>query len=123
VRLVLLISRSSWRREIVRTRLLGALSVRPDRGGIMTIKKTLVAMLAMAIAIAFSPLPQLQAATLGPNSQPGSENSIEFVQAKKKAKKGKKKKGKKKKAKKAGKSCGTYMYRKGGKCLDARNKK
>jgi len=84
----------------------------------MTIKKTLVAMLAMAIAIAFSPLPQLQAATLGPNSQPGSENSIEFVQAKKKAKK-----GKKKKAKKAGKSCGTYMYRKGGKCLDARNKK
>ena len=92
----------------------------------MTIKKTLVAMLAMAIAIAFSPLPQLQAATLGPNSQPGSENSIEFVQAKKKAKKakkGKKKKGKKKKAKKAGKSCGTYMYRKGGKCLDARNKK
>ncbi|MGE0852471.1 MAG: hypothetical protein AB7O44_23070 [Hyphomicrobiaceae bacterium] len=88
----------------------------------MTIKKTLVAMLAMAIAIAFSPLPQLQAATLGPSSQPGSENSIELVQAKKKAKKGKKKKGKKK-AKKAGKSCGTYMYRKGGKCLDARNKK
>ena len=42
---------------------------------------------------------------------------------KKKAKK--KKKGKRKKAKRAGKaaSCGTFMYRKKGKCVDARNKK
>jgi hypothetical protein len=36
---------------------------------------------------------------------------------------GKKRKGKKGRKAKAGKSCGTYMYRKGGKCLDARNKK
>ena len=35
----------------------------------------------------------------------------------------KKRKGKKGKKASSGKSCGTYMYRKGGKCLDARNKK
>jgi hypothetical protein len=54
---------------------------------------------------------------------------VQSAQAKKK-KKGYKKAGKRKAAKRkkskratgSGKSCGTYMYRKGGKCLDARNK-
>ena len=91
-------------------------------------RKTLIAVLAMAIAIAFSPLSELQAASLlGPSSQPGTENSVELVKAKKKkakkAKKKKKKKGKKARSK-AGK-CGTYMYysKKAKKCMDARNKK
>jgi hypothetical protein len=52
---------------------------------------------------------------------------VRSVQAKKKAEKkpkGKaKKKGKRKKAAKDTKSCGTFKYRKGGKCLDARDKK
>ena len=93
----------------------------------MRIRKSLVAVLAMAIAVAFSPLPELQAATLiGPGSQPATENVVDMVKAKKK--KAKKKKGKKKKGKrarsKAGK-CGTYMYfsKKAKKCMDARNKK
>lgn len=96
----------------------------------MRIRKTLITALAMAIAIAFSPLPELQAATLlGPSSQPGTDNITDTVKAKKKAKKkAKAKKGKKKKGKrarsKAGK-CGTYMYysKKTRKCMDARNKK
>jgi hypothetical protein len=47
-------------------------------------RKTLIAVLAMAIAIAFSPLPELQAATLlGPSSQPGTANMTELVKAKK----------------------------------------
>ncbi len=94
----------------------------------MRIRKTLIAVLAMAIAIAFSPLPQLQAATLvGPGSQPQAEKVTEQVKAKKKAKKKKGKKGKKKgkKAKSKAGSCGTYMYfsKKAKKCMDARNKK
>ncbi len=94
----------------------------------MRIRKTLIAVLAMAIAIAFSPLPQLQAATLvGPGSQPQAEKVTEQVKAKKKAKKKKGKKGKKKgkKAKSKAGSCGTYLYfsKKAKKCVDARNKK
>jgi hypothetical protein len=97
----------------------------------MRIRKTLITALAMAIAIAFSPLPELQAATLvGPGSQPGTDNITSTVKAKKKAKKAKAKKGKKGKKRgkrarsKAGK-CGTYMYysKKTRKCMDARNKK
>ncbi len=100
----------------------------------MRIRKPLIAILALAIAIAFSPLPELQAATLlGPGSQPGSDNLTSAAKMMKKKKKGYKKKGKKKKGKKrrgkrakskAGK-CGTYMYwsKKTKKCLDARNKK
>ena len=96
----------------------------------MRIRKTLITALAMAIAIAFSPLPELQAATLlGPGSQPGTDNLTDTVKMKKKAKKkAKAKKGKKKRGKKArskaGK-CGTYMYysKKTRKCMDARNKK
>jgi hypothetical protein len=94
----------------------------------MQLRKTLVAALALAIAIAFSPLPELQAASLmGPGSQPGTDNLTQTVKMKKKKAK-KKKKGKKKKGKKArskaGK-CGTYMYysKKTKKCMDARSKK
>jgi hypothetical protein len=95
----------------------------------MQLRKTLVAALALAIAIAFSPLPELQAASLmGPGSQPGTDNLTQTVKMKKKKKAKKKKKGKKKKGKKArskaGK-CGTYMYysKKTKKCMDARSKK
>jgi hypothetical protein len=91
----------------------------------MRIRKTLIAILALAIAIAFSPLPELQAAVLNPGSQPQSDSVIETVKAKKSMKKYKKKrKGKRgKRAKSKGKCKGTYMYWKKGKCHDARNKK
>jgi hypothetical protein len=98
----------------------------------MRIRKTLITALALAIAIAFSPLPELQAATLGPSSQPGADNLTQTVAKKKKAKKKAMKKGKKGKKKRKGKrarskagKCGTYMYysKKGRKCMDARNKK
>jgi hypothetical protein len=101
-----------------------------DQEAFMLAKGTFVAALAVAVAIAFSPLPELRAAPLGPpGSQPGSGDLVQSVQAKKASKKkaGKKKKGKRKKAKgktaKAMKSCGTFKYHKGGKCLDARDKK
>jgi hypothetical protein len=94
----------------------------------MRIRKTLITALAVAIALAFSPLPELQAATfMSPGSQPGTDNLTQTVKAKKKAKKaGKKSKGKKKGKRarsKAGK-CGTYMYfsKKTKKCMDARKK-
>jgi hypothetical protein len=101
----------------------------------MRIRKTLISALAVAIAIAFSPLPELQAATfVNPGSQPGAEDMTHAVKMKKKkkmkkAKKAKKKKGKKKRKGKRARSkagkCGTYMYwsKKSKKCLDARNKK
>ena len=95
----------------------------------MRIRKTLIAVLALAIAIAFSPLPELQAATfVNPGSQPGTDNLTQTVKMKKKAgkKAGKKRKGKRKGKRagsKAGK-CGTYMYfsKKTRKCMDARKK-
>jgi hypothetical protein len=94
----------------------------------MSIRKTLIAVLAVAIAIAFAPLSDLQAATLTPGSGPGVDNPIVKVAAKKKATKKKAKKGKKsaKKAKSKGPgSCGAYMYysKKDRKCADARSKK
>jgi hypothetical protein len=87
-------------------------------------RKSLLTMLALAIAIAFSPLPELQAATfVSPGSQPGTENLAQVVKAKKKGKKGKKgkRKGKRAKSKGPGK-CGTYMYysKKKRKCVDSR---
>jgi hypothetical protein len=86
----------------------------------MRIRKTLMAILALAIAIAFSPLTELQAATfVSPDTKVSSDNLTQHIAKKKKGKKGKK--GKKAKSK-AGK-CGTYKYYKKGKCLDARNKK
>ena len=94
----------------------------------MRIRKTLIAILAVAIAIAFSPLSELQAATfVHPGSQPGSDNLTQTVKMKKKGyrKAGKRKRGKrgKRARSKAGK-CGTYKYfsKKTRKCADARNK-
>ena len=96
----------------------------------MGFRKLSIAGLALAVGLALSPLPELRAATLfGPGSQPTTDNLVHSAQAKKKKgfkKAGKRKAGKRKKGKRGagkGKSCGTYMYRKGGKCLDARNKK
>ena len=95
----------------------------------MHIRKTLIAALAVAIAIAFSPLAELQAATLaGPGSQPGTDTLIHSVKLKKKKGIKKGKKGKRKRGKKAGSKagrCGTYMYfsKKSRKCADARSKK
>jgi hypothetical protein len=95
----------------------------------MKIRKTLIASLALAIAVAFSPLPELQAATfVNPGSQPGSDNLTQTVKMKKKGyrKAGKRKMGKRKRGRRAASrrsSCGVNMYRKKGKCMDARNKK
>jgi hypothetical protein len=96
-------------------------------------RKTLIAMLALAVAVAFSPLSDLQAAGLvGPGSKLEADGVTHVVKAKKKGKKAVKKgkKGKKAKRGKRAKSkgpgrCGTYMYysKKSRKCLDARNKK
>lgn len=47
-------------------------------------RNTFLTMLALAIAIAFSPLPELQAAMFfNPGSQPGTENLAHVVKAKK----------------------------------------
>ena len=96
----------------------------------MRIRKTLIAILALAVAIAFSPLSELQAATFAnPGSQPGSDNLTQTVKMKKKGykKAGKRKKRGKRKGKRARSKaghCGTYMYwnKKTRKCADARNK-
>jgi hypothetical protein len=42
----------------------------------MSIRRTLIAVLALAIAIAFSPLSQLQAATVSPGANPGVDNAV-----------------------------------------------
>jgi len=80
----------------------------------MQIRRTLYALLALAIAFAFSPVTSLQAASpMGPGSQPGTENLTYTVKAKAKAKKAPAKKGKAKgkKAKSKGPGrCGTLMY-------------
>ena len=94
----------------------------------MSIRKTFIAALAVALAAAFSPIPELQAATFNPGSQVGSSSLVQTIAKKKKSSKKAGKKGKgKHKARRAGSkgksTCGTYMYRKGGKCVDARNKK
>ena len=95
----------------------------------MKIRKTLLASLALAIAVAFSPLPELQAATfVNPGSQPGTDNLTQAVKMKKKGyrKAGKRKMGKRKRGRRAASKgpgrCGTNMYYKKGKCMDARSK-
>jgi len=91
----------------------------------MRIRKALIAVLALAIAIAFSPLTELQAATfVSPDTKVSSDNVTHQIAKKKGKKKKGKKKGKKAKSKGPGK-CGTYMYysKKTRKCMDARNKK
>lgn len=80
----------------------------------MQIRRTLYALLALAIAFAFSPITQA-ASPMGPGSQPGTENLTYTVKAKAKAKAKKapakkaKAKGKKAKSKGPGR-CGTLMY-------------
>jgi hypothetical protein len=79
----------------------------------MQIRRTLYALLALAIAFAFSPITQA-ASPMGPGSQPGTENLTYTVKAKAKAKKAPAKKAKAKKGKKAKSKgpgrCGTMMY-------------
>jgi hypothetical protein len=81
----------------------------------MQIRKTLIAVLALAVAIALSPIQGVQAASsFGPGSQLGTENLTYTVKAnaKGKAKAAKPKakaKGKKAKSKGPGR-CGTGMY-------------
>jgi hypothetical protein len=98
----------------------------------MRIRKTLISALALAVAVAFSPLPELQAATfVSPGSQPETDN-LTLTVAKKSAKKksAKKRKGKKRRKGRRAKikgpgKCGTYMYwsKKRKKCWDARSGK
>jgi hypothetical protein len=93
----------------------------------MIIRKTFTSSLALAIALAFSPLSGLQAATfVSPDSQPGTDKLAQTIKMKKKTYKkvGKRKMGKRKGKRAASRSshCGTYMYRKKGKCMDARKK-
>jgi hypothetical protein len=90
------------------------------------IRKFIIGFVALAVAIAFSPLADLQAATfVKPFTEASADNLTHAVKMKRKRKAQKKKKRRKgKRAKrKASGSCGTYMYRKGGKCMDARLKK
>ncbi len=61
-----------------------------------------------------------------PTGTPGIESGVELTAGKKKSKKKAAKASKKSKATKvaaATKSCGTFMYHKDGKCVDARAKK
>src|SRR5262249_11050185 len=100
------------------------------------IKRTILASTALAVAIAFSPA---QAASLlGPGAQPAAANLVHSIKTKRKE--GKIKKMMHKVAKKMrghrrhararrqhmamshGGCKGAFMYRKGGKCMDARNK-
>jgi hypothetical protein len=80
----------------------------------MSIRKTFIAALAIAIATASSPLHELKAATFNLGSVAGSESLVQSIKVKKS--------GKKARSARGGKSCGAFMYRKGGKCLDARTK-
>ena len=94
----------------------------------MNIRKTLIAALALAVAVAFSPLADLQAATfMNPGSQPGTDNLAQTAKMKRKGKAKtyrmkRHRKGKAKRASSRGGCKGQYMYRKKGKCMDARNK-
>ena len=75
------------------------------------IRKSLYAFLALAVVLAFSPLPSLQAASLvGPGTKVQADSPIDQVAKKKK---------KAAKSSKAG-NCGTYMYYAKGKCVDTR---
>jgi hypothetical protein len=72
--------------------------------------KTFITSVAVVTVAAFSPL--LQGAVFDPGSQPTSERLVQSVKMKKHGYR----------ATPGGKSCGTFMYRKGGSCVDARNK-
>jgi hypothetical protein len=90
----------------------------------MTIRKTLMAVLALAIAIAFAPLSSLQAATLaGPDTKVSTLTLTQTVAMKGKHTHKMRHKGKHAKSKGPGR-CGTLMYwsKKGHHCMDARKK-
>jgi hypothetical protein len=91
----------------------------------MTTRRIWLSALAIALAIGFSPLPEVQAAPFAsPGGQQGAKSFVYTAKAKKAGKKRAKKKAKKSRsAASKGSSCGTYMYRSKGKCVDARNKK
>lgn len=77
------------------------------------VKKALLSVIALAVALAFAPALPLQAASpMGPGTRVVSDSIVDTVAAKKKAKKPGKKKKKAKKGKKKSKagSCGTYKY-------------
>jgi hypothetical protein len=81
----------------------------------MQLRKSLIALLALAIAVALSPFATVQAASpMGPGSQPGTENLTYTVKAKKKAKAKKTKKAKAKKGKRVASKgpgrCGPTNY-------------
>ena len=85
----------------------------------MKFKKALALLAAMLLA-----LPPLQAAaTSFATSQISIESGVTYTAGKKKKKKAKAKAKSKATKVAAFKSCGTFMYRKDGKCLDARAKK
>jgi hypothetical protein len=100
------------------------------------IRKMCVTGTALAVIIAFSPVEA--GSLLAPSSQPVAENLVQSVKMKRKGKISKmmhkmaaKMKGHRRHARHRGRhmamshgGCkGAYMYRKGGKCMDARNKK
>ncbi|MDX2202204.1 MAG: hypothetical protein NW223_05600 [Hyphomicrobiaceae bacterium] len=84
-------------------------------------RKTLIAVLALSVAAAFTP--SFAAGPVGPGSKIETESAAQVVKAKKKVMKKVKKSGKKAKSKPG--SCGAYMYysKKTKKCMDARAKK
>jgi uncharacterized low-complexity protein len=96
----------------------------------MRIRKTLISALTLAIAIAFSPLSELRAASFAdPGLRQGAETLTQTVAMKKKTRKAHARKaGKKRHARRAGSKgagkCGAYMFysAKGHKCMDARAK-
>ena len=83
-------------------------------------------LLIAALAALFAASSFEAAAYLSPSAKAGIQSSVELAAGKKKPKKAAKKKASKKsKGTKVAalKSCGTFMYSKGGKCVDARAKK
>jgi len=100
------------------------------------IRKTVLASTALAVMFAFTPVQA--AGVFGPSSQPAAERLVQSVKEKKKGKisrmmhkmanklKGHRRhaRARRQHAAMSHSGCsGVYMYRKGGKCLDARNKK
>jgi hypothetical protein len=90
----------------------------------MILKKTLVAGLAVAIAMAFAPLAELKAAMpAGPGIKASADTLTQTVAKKKRTTKKGKRKGKRAHSKGPGR-CGANMYysRKAHHCMDARKK-
>jgi hypothetical protein len=90
----------------------------------MSIRKTSIVGMALAIAVGFLPL--AQAATfMSPASQPGTENLVQVAKMKHHHMHGMHHRmhGHHHRMARSHSGCGgAYMYRKGGKCMDARNK-